>query len=145
MSQIKYHIFIFIACFSTLLSAQQDSIEDKDMLLIRLQSYVDQAKLDSDRGNYFSSTDNLNKALEIAEKIEDKSNQGKILTKIAKVQYLGNKPNQANLSISKALKIQREIEDYGSQAIAYNLKGVFHSNKKIQKCFRLFYICKKPF
>lgn len=133
MSQIKYHIFIFIACFSTLLSAQQDSTEDKDMLLIRLQSYVDQAKLDSDRGNYFSSTDNLNKALEIAKKIEDKSNQGKILTKIAKVEYLGNKPNQANLSISKALKIQREIEDYGSQAIAYNLKGVFHSNKKEYK------------
>ena len=130
MSQIKYHLFVFLACFCTLVSAQQDNVQDKDMLIIELQSHVDQAKLDSDRGNYNSASDNLSKALEIAEKIDDKSNQGKILTKIAKVQYIDNKEDQANISISKALKIQREIDDYGSQAISYNIKGVFHSNRE---------------
>ena len=133
MSQIKYYIFVFLACFSSLIFAQQDSVEDKDMLAVRLQEHFDQAKLDGDRGNYYNAIDNYEKALEVAVKIDDKSSQGKIHTKIAKVEFLVGKEDQANIALSKAIQIQREISDYGNLAITYNIKGVIHSTKEEYK------------
>ena len=133
MSQIKYYIFVFLACFCSLIFAQKDSVEDIDMLALRVQNHLDQAKLDSDRGNYHSAKDNYNKALVIAEQIDDKSSQGKIHTKIGKVQFLVGEEDQANISLSKALQIQREISDYKNQAFTYNIKGVIHSNKEEYK------------
>lgn len=130
MSQIKYHIFVFLACFCSLIFAQQGSVEDTDMLSLRLNEHIDQAKLDSDRSDYFNAKDNLDKALIIAEKIDDKSSQGKIHTKIAKVQFLLNKHDQANVSLAKAVKLQRENNDYANLAITYNISGVMHSTKE---------------
>ena len=105
MSQIKYYIFVFLACFCSLIFAQQEASEDSDRLPLTLQNLVDQAKIDNDRGDYYNAKDNLDKALIIAEKIDDKSNQGKIHTKIAKVQFLVNKQEQANISLTKAIQI----------------------------------------
>lgn len=130
MSRIKYYIFVFLACFCSLIFAQKDSVEDIDILAFRIQNYVDQAKLHNDRGDYYNSKDNLDKALEIAEKIDDRKSQGKIHTKIAKVQFLINQQDQANISLSKALEIQRDIDDYSNAAISYNIKGVFLSTKE---------------
>ena len=127
MSLIKYYIFVFLTCFCSLIFAQQESVEDKDALVLKLENHLVQAKLDSNRGQYYDAQDNLDKALIIAEKIDDKINQGKIHTKIAKVQFLVNKPDQANLSLHKAIQIQRENEDFTNLAITYNIKGVIHS------------------
>ncbi|WP_339754846.1 ATP-binding protein [uncultured Winogradskyella sp.] len=130
MSRIKYYIFVFLACFCSLIFAQQDSVEDTDMLSLRLQEHIDQAKLDSDRGVYYNALDNLEKALGIAEKIDDKSSQGKVYTKIAKVQFLVNEQDQANISLAKATKLQRENNDFANLAITYNIKGVIQSTKE---------------
>ncbi|WP_431156458.1 ATP-binding protein [Winogradskyella poriferorum] len=130
MSRIKYYIFVILACFNAYLSAQQDTVEDVDMLALRLQNFVDQAKLESDRGDYYNAKDNLNKALDVAKKIDDKSSQGIIYTKIAKVQFLVNEHEQATVSLNNALNIQREIDDYGNRAVSYNIKGVFLSAKE---------------
>ena len=130
MSQIKYYIFVFLACFCSLVFAQQDSVEDIDMLALRIQNYIDQAKLESDRGDYYNSKDHLFKALVISKKIDDKSSQGKIHTKIAKVQFLVNEQEQANVSLSKAIQLQRENDDFSNLAITYNIKGVIHSTRE---------------
>ncbi|MDN3492887.1 tetratricopeptide repeat-containing hybrid sensor histidine kinase/response regulator [Winogradskyella bathintestinalis] len=129
MSQVKYNIFVFLACFCSLIFAQQEGIQDKEMLVLRLNEHLSRAKLDSDRGNYYNALDNLEKALEVAVKIDDKSNEGKIYTKIAKVQFLVDKEDQANISLTKAIQIQRENNDYGNLAATYNIKGVIHSTK----------------
>jgi signal transduction histidine kinase/ActR/RegA family two-component response regulator len=130
MSQIKYYIFVFLACFCSLVFAQQDSVEDIDMLALRIQNYIDQAKLESDRGDYYNSKDHLFKALVASKKIDDKSSQGKIHTKIAKVQFLVNEQEQANVSLSKAIQLQRENDDFSNLAITYNIKGVIHSTRE---------------
>ncbi|MDP5082143.1 MAG: ATP-binding protein [Winogradskyella sp.] len=130
MSQIKYYIFVFLACFCSLIFAQQDDVEDIDVLTLRLQNYTDRAKLESDRGDYYNSKDNLQKALEIAEKLNDKVSQGKLYTKIAKVQFLVNKEDQANISINKAIQLQRETDDFANLAITYNIKGFIHSTRE---------------
>lgn len=36
MSRIKYHIFVFLACFSSFIFSQQGVVEDEDMLSMRL-------------------------------------------------------------------------------------------------------------
>ncbi|WP_178987549.1 tetratricopeptide repeat-containing hybrid sensor histidine kinase/response regulator [Winogradskyella schleiferi] len=130
MSRIKYHIFVFLACFCSLIFAQQDGVEDKEMLTLRLNEHLNQAKLDSERGNYYNALDNFDKALEVAEKIDDKPNQGKIHTKMAKVQFLVGEEDQANISLTKAIQIQRKNDDYANLAITYNIKGVIHSTKE---------------
>ena len=130
MSRIKYYIFVFLACFCSLIFAQQDGVEDTDMLTMRLQERINQAKLESDRGDYYDALGNLDKALDIAVKIEDKKNQGIIHTKIAKVRYLVGETDKAYLSLNTAIQLQRENNDYANLAVTYNIKGVIHNTKK---------------
>jgi len=130
MSQIKYYIFVFLACFCSLISAQQANVEDKDMLALLLQEHLEQARIESNRGDYYNAKDNYDKALEIAVKIDDKSQQGTIHTKIAKVQFFVGEEDQAIISLTKAIQIQRQNNDYGNLAITYNIKGVIHSTKE---------------
>lgn len=130
MSRIKYYIFVFLASFCTLIVAQQPLEEDKDVLSLRLENHIVEAKLESDRGDYYNAKDNLDKALAIAEKIDDKTSQGIIHTKIAKVQFLVNKQDQANISLATAIKIQRKNDDYPNLAVTYNIKGVMLSTRE---------------
>ena len=108
MSRIKCYIFVFLACFSSLIFSQQGVVEDTDLLALRLQERVNQAKLESDRGDYYNALNNLDKALEIAKTIDDKISQGTTLTKIAKVRYLVGETDKANIDLQKAIQIQRE-------------------------------------
>ncbi len=130
MSRIKYYIFVFLACFCSLIFAQQDGIEDTDMLTMRLQERINQAKLESDRGDYYDALGNLDKALNIAIKIDDKKNQGIIHTKIAKVRYLVGETDKAYVSLNTAIQLQRENNDYANLAVTYNIKGVIHNTKE---------------
>ncbi|WP_369997522.1 ATP-binding protein [Winogradskyella sp.] len=130
MSRIKYYIFVFLACFCSLVFAQIDGVEDADLLSLRIQERVNQAKLESDRGDYYNALGNLEKALEIAEKIEDKKSQGTIHTKIAKVRYLVGETDKANVALTTAIQLQRENSDYANLAITYNIKGVIHNTNE---------------
>lgn len=130
MSRIKYYIFVFLACFCSLVFAQIDGVEDADLLSLRIQERINQAKLESDRGDYYNALGNLEKALEIAEKIEDKKSQGTIHTKIAKVRYLVGETDKANVALTTAIQLQRENSDYANLAITYNIKGVIHNTNE---------------
>ncbi len=133
MSQIKCYIFVFLACFSSLVFSQQGVVEDSDMLALRLQERISQAKLESDRGDYYNALNNLDKALEISKTIEDVISQGTTLTKIAKVRYLVGETDKANIALGKAIEIQRQNDDYGNLAVSYNIQGVVYStNEKYQ-------------
>ncbi|WP_426431280.1 ATP-binding protein [Winogradskyella sp. HB-48] len=130
MSRIKYHIFVFLACFSSLLFSQQGVVEDADMLALRFEERINQAKLESDRGDYYNALSNLDKAYEIATTIEDKISQGTTLTKIARVRYLVGETDKGNVALGKAIQIQRENNDYGNLAVSYNIQGVVYSTNE---------------
>ncbi|WP_299367995.1 ATP-binding protein [Winogradskyella sp.] len=97
---------------------------------MRLQERINQAKLESDRGDYYDALGNLDKALNIAIKIDDKKNQGIIHTKIAKVRYLVGETDKAYVSLNTAIQLQRENNDYANLAVTYNIKGVIHNTKE---------------
>ncbi len=133
MSRIKYYIFVFLVCFSSVLLAQNNIEEDVDVLKMRIESHLTQAKFNSDRGDFYNAKDNLEKALVIAIKIDDKKNQGITHTKIAKLQLIIEEPEKALVSLTKAASIQREISDDANLALTYNILGVLHSGKKEYK------------
>ena len=146
MSQIKYYIFAFLVFLSTISLAQNTANEDVDLLKMRVQDHLSHANLDSERGDYYSAKDNLEKALTIANQINDRKNEGLIHTKIAKLQFIVEEQDKAIHSLSKAAEIQRDINDYSGLAITYNVRGVIQSNlKEYEDALRLFKASKSLF
>lgn len=130
MSHINYYAIAFFICLSSLAYAQDAYSEDVDVLKMRIQNYMSHSDLENERGDYYSANDNLGKALLLAQKIDDKKNQGVIHTKLAKLQYSVGEPEKALISLTKAAEIQREINDYANLAITYNVRGILHASKK---------------
>ncbi len=58
------------------------------MLALRQQNYEDQAKLESDRGDYFNAIDNLNKALDVAIKLMINLVKALFIQKLPKLNFL---------------------------------------------------------
>ncbi|MEH6537894.1 MAG: ATP-binding protein [Psychroserpens sp.] len=133
MSQTKYYIVAFLMCFSCAISAQTNNIEDIDVLKLRIQNTITQSGFDTERGDYFSAKDHLEKALELAVQIEDKKSQGIIYAKIGELQFTVNEFDKSLASLIKAADLQREIEDKENLAITYSIKGALHAGKKEYK------------
>ncbi|MEO8774170.1 MAG: ATP-binding protein [Gelidibacter sp.] len=130
MSQRNYYIVAFFVFLSSVLFSQSGTNQDIDILKMRIQNYITQSNFETERGEYYNAKDNLRKALSIANQIGDKKSQGSIHTKIAKVQFIVEEPENALVSLTKAADLQREINDYANLAITYNVQGVLHASKK---------------
>lgn len=130
MSQTTHYIVAFLMCFSLQVFSQNTTDEDIDLLKMHIENYITQASFESDRGDYYNAKDHLEKALDIAKKIDDKKSEGIIYTKIAKVEFTVEEPENALVSLTKAAELQREINDYANLAITYNARGVLHTSKK---------------
>uniref|UniRef100_UPI00404B9E5E ATP-binding protein n=2 Tax=Gelidibacter sp. TaxID=2018083 RepID=UPI00404B9E5E len=130
MSQTKSYIVAFLMCLSSVVFGQKTNDSDVDLLKMRIESYITQAGFESERGDFYNAKDNLEKALEVANQIDDKKSKGTIYTKIAKVQFLVEEPENALVSLTKAAELQRETNDYANLAVTYNARGILHTSKK---------------
>lgn len=130
MSQIKYYIVAFFICFSFSSLAQTDGDDDVDLLRLHIDNLITQAKFDFNRGNYYTSKTNLEKALERAKQIDDNKIQGIIYAKIGDLQFAVDDSDNAIVSLTRAAHIQREISDYENLAITYNISGKVYASKK---------------
>ncbi|MEM5564100.1 ATP-binding protein [Psychroserpens sp. AS72] len=130
MSQTKYYILAFFLLFTCAIVAQNNDIEDIDVLNLRVKNIITQSEFDLKRGDFFNSKENLEKALELAIKIEDKKSQGIILAKIGELEFTVNEFDKSLASLIKAAEIQREIEDIENLAVTYSIKGALHAGKE---------------
>lgn len=130
MSQIKFYIVAFFIVFSISTFAQIEGDEDVDLLRIEIDNLITQANFDFNRGNYYTSKSNLEKALETAVRIDDKKVQGIIYAKIGDLQFAVDDIDNAIVSLTRAAHIQREISDYENLAITYNISGKVYDSKK---------------
>ncbi|MEM1001866.1 MAG: hybrid sensor histidine kinase/response regulator, partial [Bacteroidota bacterium] len=128
MSQIRLIFFAAILTLALPFYAQEAYSEETDRISMEVQNRIEQARLETDRGDYYPAKDNLKKALELSESIDDKKTQGTIYTKLAKLEFLIEEPNQAVLYLQKAQQIQRDIEDYANLALTYNIRGYISSS-----------------
>jgi signal transduction histidine kinase/CheY-like chemotaxis protein len=133
MSQIKYYIVTVLLLFSCAITAQNNDIEDIDVSKLRITNIITQSEFDLKRGDFFNSKENLDMALELSIKVEDKKSQGIILAKIGELQFITNKFDKSLASLIKAAEIQREIEDIENLAITYSIKGALHAGKEEYK------------
>jgi signal transduction histidine kinase/ActR/RegA family two-component response regulator len=130
MSHINSYIITLCICISSFGFSQDLQDDDIDVLKMRIESYISHSELETERGDYYSANDNLEKALQVAIQIQDKKSQGILHTKIAKLQYTVEQPEKALVSLTKAAEIQREINDDANIAITYNIRGILHASKK---------------
>jgi signal transduction histidine kinase/ActR/RegA family two-component response regulator/uncharacterized protein HemY len=113
--------------------AQNNDIEDTDVLKLLIDNTIIQSEFDQKRGDYFNAKENLEKALELAIKIEDKKTQGIIYTKIGELQFTINEFDKSLVSLIKATEIQRDIDDKVNLATTYSLNGMLHAGRQEYK------------
>ena len=130
MSQVHQFILTLFLLASPVVLSQDISKEERQQLVTSIEFNIEQANLDVNRGNYFVAQDNLGKALEFAEKIDDKRYQGIIYTKMAKIHYTLGENDKAISSIFKALDRQNTINDRVNLAETYNVQGLIFASKK---------------
>ncbi|MEO5789394.1 ATP-binding protein [Gelidibacter sp.] len=130
MSQYKFYIVAFFVLTSSILFSQNSVNQDVDIIKMRIQNYITQSGFETERGDYYNAKENLEKALTLAKQINDKKRQGSIYTKIAKVQFIVEEPENALVSLTKASELQRETNDYANLAITYNVRGILYTSKK---------------
>jgi len=133
MSQVKQYILTFLLLYGVFVFAQKNASQDVSDLSNTISFQIGQADLDVGRGNFFIAQENLQKALDIAEQIDDKKSKGIIHTKMAKIYFTLSKYERAISSLNKALEIQRLTKDYVNLAETYNVQGLVYAKKKEHK------------
>nr|WP_321222161.1 ATP-binding protein [uncultured Psychroserpens sp.] len=130
MSQIKYYILAFCILFTSVLIAQDNDIEDIDVINLRIDNTIIQSEFDIKRGDYFNAKENLEEALALAKKSNNRKSQGIIYSKIGELEFTINEFDKSLASLIKAAEIQRDIEDNQNLAVTYSIKGALHAGKE---------------
>jgi len=130
MSQIKYYIFVFIVLLMTPLYPQNNIEGDAELEKNKIKVFLSNAEQESQRSNFYNAIKILNKALDVAENIDDKKEQGIILSRIALLQYNIEDTQDAKFTIIKAMNIQRGIDDNLNLAMSRYTCGIIHLGEK---------------
>ncbi len=118
MSRIKYYIFVFLVLFSISFYPQNNIEEDVVLEKNKIEVFIQNAEQETQRSNFYNAKKILEKALVVAEKIDDKNEQGIILSKIAHLQFIIGNTQDAKFTIIKAMNIQSSIEDKINLAVS---------------------------
>jgi len=130
MLQIKYYIYIVIALFSISVSSQKSIDDDPEILQNNVNYRIDQAQLAIENYNLYEAQNNLDEALEYAEKLKNKRSLGIIYNYKGKIQLINNELDNAIKSLNKAIEIQRMTKDDENLAYSYKTLGEIFAHKK---------------
>ncbi len=87
MSQLKYLILACLLVICTNVFPQETTAQEIETIQQSIKKNINQSAFDIERNQWFAAEENLNSALELAEKIDDKKQIGIIHTKLAKIKY----------------------------------------------------------
>lgn len=119
----------------------QDSIEkDPEILQNTINYKISQSEYDIEKFNYFEAQNKLDEALEIAQKIDDKTSIGLIYSKKGKLQLIIEELDEAIISTNKAIEVQRFTKDNANLANSYKTFGDIYKSKKNYKLAIDYYI-----
>ncbi|KJD35796.1 histidine kinase [Tamlana sedimentorum] len=123
MFKIKAYIslIVMLLCIN---SFAQDKIEDDPEIALNNINYrIKQAQEYLDNYNYYKALLNLDEALILANKIDNKESIGVIHTIKGKIQLVVNQEDKAIKSLSKAIEVQRLINDNVNLGKSYKTFG----------------------
>jgi signal transduction histidine kinase/CheY-like chemotaxis protein len=130
MSRIKYCIFVFLVLLVTPFYSQNNIEGDVTLEKNRIEVYIQNAEQETKQSNFYTAIGILEKALDTAQKIDDKKSKGIILSKIANLQYLVENNKEAKITIIKAMAIQSDIEDIVNLAVSRYTSGLIYLKEK---------------
>lgn len=130
MPQIKNYIYIILLLFSLSVSSQKSINEDPEILQNSINHRITQSQTALENYNYYEADKNLDKALELAEKLKNKKSEGIIYALKGRLRLLSNEPDNAIVSLNKAIEIQRITKDDGNLANSYKILAEVYARKK---------------
>ncbi|MFD2823044.1 ATP-binding protein [Lacinutrix iliipiscaria] len=133
MFRINYYICAIIMVLSCNVFSQNASAQEKDAILQNVNNLLKQAQNNIDNSNYYEAQKNLESAIEPAIAIDDKKSIGLIYSKMGKIKYSVEEPDEAIKSLVKAVEIQRFNEDRINLAESYKIFGNVYAAKKEYK------------
>lgn len=130
MSRINNYICAIILLLSLSASSQTSFDEDVETIQNTINFRIDQAQLDIDKNAYYEAREKYDEALQLAIKIDNKKSIGIIYSKIGKLQYIIEEPDEAIKSLIKANEVQRFAKDDINLAETYKTLGNVYTSKK---------------
>ena len=130
MPQTKNYIYIILLLYSFSVSSQKSIDEDPEILQNNINYRITQSLTALENYNYYEAENNLDDALELAKKLEDKKSEGIIYTLKGRLHLLTEEVDSAIKFLSKAIEIQRITKDDGNLANSYKTLAEVYARKK---------------
>ncbi|PWK19207.1 ATP-binding protein [Xanthomarina spongicola] len=130
MSQINNYICAIILLLSLNASSQTSFEEDEETIQNTIDVRINQAQADIDNNAYYEAQEKYDEALQLAIKIDNKKSIGIIYSKIGKLKYIIEEPDEAIKSLIKANEVQRFAKDDVNLAETYKTLGNVYTSKK---------------
>lgn len=123
MPQTKHYISILILLLSLSLSAQKSIEDDPEITQNSINYRIAQSQSELENYNYYNAQKNLDEALELAKKIDNKKSIGVIYALKGRIQLLIEQEDKAIKSLNKAIEVQRIINDNINLGSSYKTFG----------------------
>lgn len=129
MSLIKAYISIILMLLFVSSYSQNKIENDPEMTLNSINYRIKQAQEYLDNYNYYNAKINLDEALNLANSINDKQSIGVIHAIKGKIQLILGQEDKAIKSLSKAIEVQRIINDNVNLGKSYKTFGDIYKTK----------------
>ncbi|AUP78382.1 hybrid sensor histidine kinase/response regulator [Flavivirga eckloniae] len=130
MSQVKNYIYLIIMLFSLCASSQKTIDDDPEIQQNSINYRIEQSQVELEKYNYYDAQKNLDEALKLAEKSDNKKSIGIIYTIKGKLQLIIEEEDNAIKSLNKAIEVQRIINDNKNLGKSYKTFGDVYLTKK---------------
>ncbi|MEP1488677.1 MAG: ATP-binding protein [Algibacter sp.] len=130
MSQITKYISVLLLLITLNLSSQNSISEDPEIVQNNIDYHISEAEKDIDNFSYFEAQKKLDEALNIAVSGNIKKSIGFIYTLKGKLQLIIEEEDKAIQSLTKAVKVQNEINDNLNLGKSYKIFGDIYTSKK---------------
>ena len=130
MSQIKNYIYIIVMLFSLSVSSQKTIDDDPEIQQNNINYRIEQSQVELEKYNYYDAQKNLDEALKLAEKSDNKKSIGIIYAIKGKLQLIIEEEDNAIKSLNKAIEVQRIINDNKNLGKSYKIFGDVYLTKK---------------
>jgi len=111
-------------------SSQTTFEEDEETIQNTIDARINQAQKDIEKNAYFEAQEKYDQALELAIKIDNQKSIGIIYSKVGKLQYIIEEPDEAIKFLIKANEVQRFAKDDINLAETYKTLGNVYTSKK---------------
>lgn len=132
LTLIKTYLYTTIFCLLGLNLITQEHISEAEIKSIRdrIEFNINYAQKNINNNNFYKAKNDLDQALELAKQINENKSIGLIYSKMGKLYYIQENPEEAIKTLVKAIEKQRTIKDHINIAETYKTLGLVYLNLK---------------